>query len=798
MTWTAAGRTGGRPAAQRPGRVPARRGGVRALLAGLLAAPLVAAPLVVLPPPAAAAPGDAPVGEDDTSDPARPVQIDVSRFEPRTLAPDSTVTISGTLTNNGTETLTDLDVRLQRGEVLATRDDLLAVESDPDPMTAVVQPFREVPGELEPGDSMTFVYTTTGAELRIDRDGVFPVLLNLNGSTPDGERRRVGELSTYLMQQPVTTPGSVSVAWLWPLVERTHRDAAGRFVDDGLAEEVDAGGRLDRALAVVERLPETTPPEGGEPAPAVPVTLAIDPALVEELTLMAEGPYDVAGEEGAGTEEAAAFLERLRAVAADHPVVALPYGDVDADALAAAGLSAAVTRSLPGSPEGTARDGRDDASGEAAAPTGGEGDPAGEEPQSEPGRAGEQILRDALGVPPRTDLGWAVGGSVHVETLTTLQAGGIEEVVLPSSALSDGGRALGLGDAAATARTSIPTAGGGIDALVADSGLGVLVASAEQADGGVRIAEQRYLAELLLLGLRPGGESAAQSVLIAPSREVDADPEGVSAMIAATAQQSWLRPASVADLGSAAPAGAGQLLDPADGVALDAAGLADVVAAVGERDDLAGAVVGDPEVALAPYDAAVSRATSAAWRDDPGAFRAAAADLRSTLTGLRDRVTLLAPVDGTYSLASSESPLVLTVRNDLPFAVRVLLDVRTRGKVGLTIADIGPQVLAPGQRTTLQVPTEVRQSGRFAVAATLSTPGGGPLGDRVQLQVQSTAYGAISLIITFGAAALLALLFLRRLVLFLVHRRRGPAEEELPTASAEGAAPSLPPTRSPV
>ena len=36
---------------------------------------------------------------------------------------------------------------------------------------------------------------------------------------------------------------------------------------------------------------------------------------------------------GHGTDAAAAFLDRLAAVAAVHPVVALPYGDVDADAL---------------------------------------------------------------------------------------------------------------------------------------------------------------------------------------------------------------------------------------------------------------------------------------------------------------------------------------------------------------------------------------------------------------------------------------------------------------------------------
>jgi hypothetical protein len=71
----------------------------------------------------------------------------------------------------------------------------------------------------------------------------------------------------------------------------------------------------------------------------------------------------------------------------------------------------------------------------------------------------------------------------------------------------------------------------------------------------------------------------------------------------------------------------------------------------------------------------------------------------------------------------------------------------------------------------LQVPTSLRQSGGFAVTASLVTPNGNALGERVQLQVRSTAYGPISLIITIGAASLLGLLFLRRLVHFVLRRR---------------------------
>jgi hypothetical protein len=226
--------------------------------------------------------------------------------------------------------------------------------------------------------------------------------------------------------------------------------------------------------------------------------------------------------------------------------------------------------------------------------------------------------------------------------------------------------------------------------------------------------------------------------------------------------------------------------------------MAEVVASAAIRDDLAGAVVGDADTALRSYDAAISRAVSATRRDDPEDFGEVAGALHSAMEVVRHQVTLLAPAEGTYSLGSSDAPLVLTVRNELPMTVQVLLDVHTRGTRGLSIGDIGPQTLAPGQRSTLQVPTEVRQAGGFAVRAQLTTPSGAPLGDQISMQVKSTAYGPISLIITIGAAALLGLLFLRRLVNFVLRRRRAAGEAGAPAGGPEGAVLQPPPNRSPV
>lgn len=770
----------------------------------------------------------APPAPDETSDPDRPLRIDVGRLEPRTITDGSTVTISGTLTNAGGAALTELEVRLQRGDAMRTRAELVAADTDV-AATPVITDFEPVPGTLGPGESVPFTYSIPAEQFGLTDDGVYPVLINVNATDSDGLRRRVGELDTYLIRRPADPDERTTVAWIWPVVADTARAASGSFADDDLAESVGPGGRLDRALAVIERLPRSSPGAGEEPVPVLPVTLAVDPALVEELGIMAAGPYAVDGDAdaGEGTDAAAQFLDRLRALADVHPVLALPYGDVDADALASVGLTDVVTRSLPGTSEGTAQDpaGPDDApsspttdgtapagepttapADDSAAPTpSGTPEPTDAEPadpqpadpedEGRPLGAGARILAEALEVTPVTDTAWSPGGAYRADTVSTLQAGGVGRLVLGPTGVSQGERAVGLVPGTAGAHRSVETSGGTLDVLVADTALGAVVDTAEQRAGGPRLAQQRYLAELALIG-QQSADGQSPTVLVAPPREVDAGPDGAGAMMADTAGLPWLRPASVDQLLVEGPAPAATLTSAADAVQLDGAGLADVVAAEETRDDMAGAVVGDPAEVLRSYDAATARAASVSHRGDPEEFRATAADLRRTMARLLDRVTLLAPADGTYSLASSDAPLVLTVHNDLPFAVLVQLDLRTRGlRGGIDIDDIGPQELAPGERTTLQVPTEVRQSGGFTVVAAVQTPGGTALGEPVRLQVKSTAYGTISLLITFGAAGLLGLLFLRRLVLFVLRRRRAAAGPSVPDI---GAQPSVPPTRSPV
>ncbi|MFQ1004155.1 DUF6049 family protein [Modestobacter sp. SSW1-42] len=727
--------------------------------------------------PAAQATPDDGGAASAATEATRPVRVVVEQLEPRTVTPGAPVQLRLTLVNDGPTTYRELSVRLQRGDVLRTRAGLDAERDAADTAGATAAaPWQEVDSGLAPGQSLTLDYATTAEALQLTEDGVYPVLVNVNGVSSEGTEERVGELATQLV---VRAPSDrrTTVAWLWPITDRPHRDPAGTFLDDELAAQVAEGGRLDRALDVLDRLPRAP----GESRPAVPVTLAVDPALLEELAVMAAGPYRVGDAEGTGTADAAELLGRLRTAAATS-VVALPYADVDGDAVVAAGATDVLTRALPGTPEGTARQPGVPGTTEATA----EG-------------AGAAIVRDVLGVTPRTDVAWPVDGAVRPDTLDALRSGGARTVVLAQGSLTAGDRAVGAAGGSAAPASTLPTAAGPVTALVADQRLTELVTEATEGTDTGRLTEQSFLAELGALATQT--TDAPSTLLVVPPRRIDPDPATVAAMMADTVQEPWLAAVPVPDLAgtgadpaATTPGPAGDLVPEAGtGTPLSTDDVGVVAATARVRDDFAAAVT-EPATVLAGYDAAIARAASAGWRGDPVGFTASAARLRDTFDALRRQVTLVAPVDGTYSLASQDAPLVLTVRNDLPFPIDVELELITRENVQLTTDDIGVTTLEPDSRRQLEVPSRVQQSGGFAVTARLTTPGGELLGEEVRMQVRSTAYGPITLGLTIGAASLLGLLFLRRAVNFVLARRRGEAGGD--ASPADGA--SLPPTRSPV
>lgn len=679
------------------------------------------------------APGD-DFAPTDTRD--MPLTITVTQLDPRTVTPDALITVTGTVTNTADVAITDLVIRLQRGPVLTSRDGLRANDGDPSSSTSGFAPFIDLLTDLDAGDTAPFRYQTTAAVLGLDDLGVYPLMVNVNG-TPDGDvEQRVGQLDTSLPFFPEPPPASTGVSWLWPLVDRPHRGPDGIFSDDELADSVADGGRLERMLSLAEAV---------ETSPQVPLTLAVDPLLLETLQVMAGGYLLEGGGAGDGGAAATAWLERLGTLARARSVIALPYADADVVALVRGGLPDQARDAV---------------------------------------QRGQQIVAGVLGVTPNAALAWPVDGAITDPALAVLRAGGAEAIVLsPESvgAATDDGRTP-------SAAASVTSSAGGFRALVSDPVLDGIVAAADGWPSGPRMAEQRYLAELAMISAED--PSAARELLVVPPRRWDPRSSYALPMLTDTASEPWLRPTEATRLGGLPPRDGGALGYPDDAGAqeLDRGALAVLATAVTSISDFTSMLVldsaADEAVARSitdPLNQSVLAAASSYRRGDPAGLRTAAVTVAEAVEVQRKRVFLIVPANGTYSLASSRASLVFTVENQLPVPVRVRISVDASLVAGLSTEDVGTQLLTPAGRTLITVPATVERPGEFRVTSAISTPAGGTLGEPVRLTVRSTVYGGIALIITIGAGALLILLFSLRLLRRLRSGPdpRGPVPEPL-------------------
>ena len=185
---------------------------------------------------------------------------------------------------------------------------------------------------------------------------------------------------------------------------------------------------------------------------------------------------------------------------------------------------------------------------------------------------------------------------------------------------------------------------------------------------------------------------------------------------------------------------------------------------------------------LAGFNTGIQRAESNAWRTDPNGGARVAQLLQDRIDGITQKVHLVTPAVGTYSLSSSNSPIVVTVANDLTRAVTVKIVVNpTDSGVGFTATPEGAVTIPAGTVQTVRIPTHTARLGKFQVRATLETPDGQVLGAPIQLNLRATAIGTVTKIITIVAVAVLVLALLRRFVRWI---RRRPTRHAHPVVGA--------------
>ncbi|MGE0214852.1 DUF6049 family protein [Mycolicibacterium sp.] len=719
------------------------------------------------------------------------LRIDAITPELVTTTSEPMLTVTGTVSNVGDRPVRDVVVRLERAAAVTSSSGLRTDLTGNVDQYQPVADFITVAPEMARGQEVPFrlaypLRSATRSSLGIESPGVYPVMVNVNGTPDYGAPARLDD-SRFLLPVLGVPPDEdaetsadplesavppdiarpVAVTMFWPLADRP-RLAAGapggttpvRLIDDELATSLAPGGRLDILLSAVDFAtnPEVDP--GGEVTRAL--CLAVDPDLLVTVNAMTNGYVVNDGPDagpgtpthpGAGQQAAIDWLTRLRALAQRMCVAPTTYAQADLDALyrvADPGLAAIATNGA-----GAIVDQILGITATRGASLVGDG------PMTGPAL---QLLDQhgptvAIGAAVLTGPGDSVGGTP--ETADTTPVRYSPDLVAAPFDPAVGAALAAVGDAPESPSYLDPTLDLPLkqDTPVArrQDALGALLWPSLHTDTAPRT--QIVMPPLMWAA----GAQDAQSLLSALATTIRAElavPRPLTAVIAGANQATETVPLPPGPLGN--PRGRYD-----DGV------VTGIAAATGRLWGLTAALATDERTGLtgdqytAPLREDLLRALSLSLPPDArnGLAQQRLTTVRRTVDDLFNAVTIVNP-GGSYTLATERSPLPLALRNDLPVPIRVRLDIDA--PPGMTVTDMGEIVLPPGF-LPLKVPIEVHFTQRVAVDVALRTVDGLPLGEPVRLSVHSNAYGQVLFIITLSAGAVLVLLAGRR----LWHRFRG-------------------------
>ncbi|WP_081625530.1 hypothetical protein [Mycobacterium sp. 141] len=774
---------------------------------------LMAVP-AVLPRAAAGEPGQLPF-----------LQLRIDHVSPDlvTTTSEPAVTVSGVVSNVGDRPVRDVVIRLEHARAVASSTELRTDLSGSLDKFSPVADFIDVSTEMARGQTVPFslsypLRATDRPSLQIDQPGVYPVLVNVNGTPDYGEPARLDDARFLLpvlgvpSEQPagpgddggalsaVVAPDTsrpVGLTMLWPLADRP-RLAAGapggttpvRLIDDDLATSLAPGGRLDTLLSAVDFATTPTVDPAGQVRAAL--CLAVDPDLLVTVNAMTGGyVVDEAPDAGPGTptrpgtgrDAAIAWLNRLRGLAQHMCVAPTTYAHADLEALDRvndAGLSAIATKGAGAIV--------DQILGVAST-------------------RGATIVGDGPLTGSAVDLLSAQGPTVAIAAAhTTAQdsaTGAPETADVTPLRYSPN-----LVSAAFDPAVGAALAGAGTDP-VAPSYLDPTMDIPVRHDSATA-RRQDAVGALLWQGLTHSIEPRSQ-ILMPPlvwSLRPD-DAEAILTSVATTIHAGLAVPrplAAVIAESNAVPAEPVQPR-PSDTLGnprsrIDDAITSGIAGVTGRLWGLTAALTTDERTGLtgtqytAPLREDMLRALSQSVPPDTreGLARQRLDIVTHSVDDMFKAVTVVNP-GGSYTLATERSPLPLALRNDLPVPIRVRLQINA--PPGMTVTDMGVIELPPGY-LPLRVPIEVHFTQRVAVDVALQTVAGLPLGDPVRLSVHSNAYGKVLFFITLSAGAVLVLLAGRR----LWHRFRGqPDRADLdrldPIDVAQAFNPDEPPTQGP-
>jgi hypothetical protein len=708
--------------------------------------------------------------------PTQPVHITVDEFTP-VARPGSPLKVTGHLELTGSAPISKLDVRVDLGRPMSSRGDLANLRGNTAAASTLTYPTavasQLITNPLVPGAlPVAFAAGADPAGLNLPAAlKVYPVRITVAGST-NGQRKVVGTTYTFLVWAPgdVTAPTPISVVLPLADVPRLRED--GRLTDDGLASLVAPGGRLDRLLNVAI-------PARNKQAPTV--ALAVDPILVQTLTLIANGPYEVATPSGPSTRHpdrnAAIFLANLKAFAdAGGTVFALPYGDVDLMALARARQFHSILIAL---------------------------------------LTGRTVVANTIGRPPDPTIAYPGGGLIDRTTLDLLRRMGTTTVITDSRLLPPKDPDRGYTPAATTA---VATSGGITQALAADAELARLAAGSTTPTSPRTQAElfQDLIADIAMITAERPGLARFQTVALPrywdpPAGWAQEVLTGLSTPFSRPVPLTWApSPGSTAagaagTSGERVPLGYPAWARSAELPAARMTAAEDLRSQVQALKSVlcpqSAGVAGMRNCTAAGIDAMENTLTaseSVAWRTDAAGTDGAdmlSAGVAGAVRTLRDGIRVVA--SRSVSLTSKHGKVPVTLENNTAFTITVILSLASTDHSRLRSATKVTLTVPPLQKEQVEVEVNAEGAGTFPVDIQILTPLGRPLsaGPPVRVLVKSTVFGVIAVAITGGSLTVLVSAVAVRLVRRLRALRRHPPAEPSPPAISVDLVPVDPASR---
>lgn len=669
---------------------------------------------------------------------SRTADISINTLSPATPKKGDTLSVTGTVTNNGRSAITDGRIGLRIGSGANSRSALEQNAGRKDYLPGAdgeevkgKDATTEV-GSMRPGIRRPFKLKLPVSALKMSSSGVYQVGVTLTAQTRERPYDQIfGIERTFLPWQTSDAENKTGLTYLWPLISSSHLTARTQsdeaqtpvFRNDDLAKELAPGGRLQQMVNLGKDLPITWMID--------PDLLATVNAMTESYRVQKKGGGTVAGK---GQAYAKQWLMELQSAVKGEEVATLPFADTDVASLAHRG------RNVPG------------ALGDLGSAT----------------KRATTTVESILHTRPSADYAWPVEGAVDPSIVDVATSAGAHNVIARSDSLRD--------TALSYTPTSARPIGGGNTALVADARLSKVFEGDMTRAGATSRAVQRFLAETRAVTAQVPGKQ--RNILVAPQRTPSADQAQAMALALSSLQKDgrWVEGSDLSEAAKAKPDPRANRRVPSSSQYPASLRKQELPTEAYRHVQNTKRLVGDFKKILTredrvetPFGSAVERGESASWRGDAEGAANYRDGVRDYLVGLTKEVHLIQKSPITLSGRSATIPV--TVQNNLVQGVDGLeLRLKSRRRIGLDVGEAQKVKIDGEHSQSVKFSTTAKANGRAYVEAQLYTRDGKPYGKRMVFQVNVTSITSTVLLVIAGGVLLVVLAGVR---MYTTRKRNG-------------------------